>query len=62
MKTNVPMMGMNMELVACDEQFAQSDNGVVDFLAKLLVESPSELKDLRRRNGRSIRWRLAMRS
>lgn len=47
MKTNVPMMGMNMELVACDEQFAQSDNGVVDFLAKLLVESPSELKDLR---------------
>jgi hypothetical protein len=47
MKTQVPTMGMNMEIVACDKQFAMSDNDVVDFLDKLLIESPSELKDLR---------------
>ncbi len=47
MKTQVPTMGMNMEIVACDKQFAMSDNDVVDFLDKLLVDSPTELKDVR---------------
>jgi hypothetical protein len=45
-KTVMPMMGMNLELIACDEAFALSDNDVVDFLAKLLVQSPVALKDV----------------
>jgi len=47
MKTQVPTMGLNMEIVACDRAFAMSDNDEVDFLKKLLVDSPSELKDVR---------------
>jgi hypothetical protein len=45
-KTVMPMMGMNLELIACDKAFALSENDVVDFLEKLLIPSPVELKDL----------------
>lgn len=45
-KTVMPMMGMNLELIACDKAFALSDNDIVDFLEKLLIPSPVELKDL----------------
>jgi len=47
MRTLVPVMRMNMEMVACSKEFALSDNDVVDFLKKLFVDSPMELKDLR---------------
>jgi hypothetical protein len=45
-KTIMPMMGMNLELIACDRAFALSDNDVVDFLGKLLIPSPVALTDL----------------
>jgi len=45
-KTVIPMMGMNLELIACDKQFALSDNSVVDFIGKLLVQSPVALSDV----------------
>ena len=46
MKTIVPMMGMNLELIACDKGFALSQNDVVDFFDKLLLKSPVVLKDV----------------
>jgi len=46
-KTIMPTMGMNLELIACDKAFALSDNDVVDFLEKLLVQSPVALEDVR---------------
>ena len=46
-KTVMPMMGMNLELIACDKAFALSENDVVDFLDKLLIPSPVALKDLK---------------
>ena len=45
-KVIIPMMGMQLELVACDKQFALSDNSVVDFIEKLLVQSPVALPDV----------------
>ncbi len=45
-KTIMPMMGMNLELIACDKAFALSKNDVVDFLEKLLIPSPVALTDL----------------
>ena len=45
-KTVMPMMGMNLELIACDKAFALSDNDVVDFLEKMLIQSPVVLKDV----------------
>jgi hypothetical protein len=46
MKTVVPMMGMKLELIACDKEFALSQNDVVDFFDKLLLKSPVVLKDV----------------
>jgi len=45
-KTVMPMMGMNLELIACDKAFALSENDIVDFLEKLLIPSPVALTDL----------------
>jgi len=45
-KTIVPMMGMTLELVACDESFSKSDNAIVDFLEKFSVASPVKLMGL----------------
>jgi len=56
-KTIMPMMGMNLELVACDKAFALSENDVVDFLEKLLIPSPVALKDLS--STESITYQLA---
>jgi hypothetical protein len=50
-KTVMPMMGMNLELIACDKAFALSDNDVVDFLGKMLVQSPVLLKDIRSKDS-----------
>jgi len=51
------MMGMNLELIACDKAFALSENDVVDFLEKLLIPSPVALTDLG--STESITYRLA---
>lgn len=45
-KIIVPMLGMNLEMIACDKIFALSDNDVVDFLDKLLLQSPIALTDI----------------
>lgn len=46
-KTILPTMGMNLEIVACDRQFALSKNDVVDFLDKLLIKSPVAITDVK---------------
>lgn len=46
MKTRVPMMGMEMEMVACDKNFAMRDDDIVDFLEKLSIASPVKLMNL----------------
>jgi hypothetical protein len=43
MKMEIPMMGMNLEMVACDKTFAMSENDVVDFFSKMAVDSPVRL-------------------
>jgi hypothetical protein len=46
-KVIMPVMGMSLEMVACDKSFALSDNELVDFLDKLLLQSPAPLGDLK---------------
>jgi hypothetical protein len=46
MKTLVPMMGMTMEMVACDKNFAMREDDVVDFLERLSIASPMQLVNL----------------
>ena len=46
LKTRVPMMGMELELVACDEATAKQENAIVDFLEKLSIASPVKLMNL----------------
>jgi hypothetical protein len=43
LKTVMSAVGINLEIVACDKQFALSENSVVDFLDKLLLESPVKI-------------------
>jgi hypothetical protein len=46
MKTLVPMMGMTMEMVACDKNFAMREDDVIDFLERLSIASPTQLVNL----------------
>lgn len=46
MKTLVPMMGMELEMVACDKSIALADDNIVDFLEKLSIASPVKLLNL----------------
>jgi hypothetical protein len=46
-KTLVPMMGMTLEMVACDKAFAMREDDIVDFLEKLSIASPVKLMNLR---------------
>lgn len=46
MKTLVPMMGMTMEMVACDKNFAMREDDVIDFLERLSIASPVQLINL----------------
>lgn len=46
MKTLVPMMGMTMEMVACDKNFAMREDDVIDFLERLSIASPIQLINL----------------
>ena len=43
LKAVTEMMGMRLEIIACDKEFALSENSVVDFLDKMLVASPRPL-------------------
>ncbi|RKY05885.1 MAG: hypothetical protein DRP66_09915 [Planctomycetota bacterium] len=47
LKTLLPTMGMTLEIIACDKQFALSSGDVVDFLDKMLLASPVPLKDVK---------------
>lgn len=42
-KSVVPMIGINIELVACNRQFAMSKDEAVDFFDKLLLSPPKAL-------------------
>jgi len=44
-KTVMPMLGMNMEIIACDKQFALSENDVTDFFDKVVLRSPVSLAE-----------------
>jgi hypothetical protein len=46
MKTLVPMMGLELEMVACDKSFAMREDDIVDFLDKLSISSPVKLMNL----------------
>lgn len=46
MKTLVPMMGMTLEMVACDKTFAMRQDDIVDFLDRLSIDSPVKLMNL----------------
>jgi len=43
LKTITPVMGMTVEMIACNKAFALSENDVVDFLAKTILPSPVPL-------------------
>ena len=51
LKTIMPLMGMNMELIACEKEFALSEDDVVDFLDRMFVQCPAPLKDLSQDSG-----------
>jgi hypothetical protein len=42
-KSIVPMMGMNLEMIQCDKEFALRQDDVVDFLDKLTIPSPEPI-------------------
>ena len=39
-KTVEPLLGMTMEMISCNKAFALSKNDLVDFLDKMLIQSP----------------------
>lgn len=45
-KTVAPMLGMGLEIIACDKNFALSANDLVDFLDGMLLDSPVEMKNI----------------
>jgi len=51
LKSVAPLIGMTLEMVTCDSQFALSPNDVVDVLNKSLVASPVELSPALRRKS-----------
>jgi len=44
LKSVTPMMGMKMVMLACDKEFAMSQDSQVDFVDKMLLDSPTKLK------------------
>ena len=43
LKMSMPMLGMELDIVACDEQFALSPGDVSDFFRRIAVASPQPL-------------------
>jgi len=60
LKSVVPVVGMSLELVTCDSQFALSPNDVVDVLDKSLIASPAGLSAALR--GKSLTFHLTPRA
>jgi len=56
LKTVTPVMGMTIEMLACDKTFALSKNDVVDFIAKTILTSPRPLVGLK--DARSATYHL----
>ncbi|MBL7214312.1 MAG: transglutaminase domain-containing protein [Phycisphaerae bacterium] len=46
LKSIAPMMGMTLEFVVCDKDFALQKDNVIDFLEKLSIPSPVQLINL----------------
>jgi hypothetical protein len=51
LKTIMPLMGMNLEVIACEKEFAISEDDVVDFLDRMFVQCPQALKDISQDSG-----------
>lgn len=47
MKSTMPMMGMELELISCDRIVALSKNDIIDLVDSMLVASPIKLGDVR---------------
>jgi hypothetical protein len=45
-KSIIPVMGMNIEMVACAKEFALGDNDVVEVLERMLLPSPQTLENI----------------
>ena len=50
-KTVTSIMGMKLEMIACEKAFAQSKNDILDILDKSVLASPTPAGDLRRATG-----------
>jgi len=46
LKMVTPVMGINLEVLACDKTFALSENDTADFLDRFLLASPVIIKDV----------------
>jgi len=46
LKSSAPMMGMTLEFVSCNKEFAMRKDDIVDFLEKLSIASPVQLINL----------------
>jgi hypothetical protein len=44
-KADISIMGMNIELIACNRQFATSENDVTDFIERMCIPSPVPLEN-----------------
>lgn len=51
MKTIMPLMGMTLELISCEKEFALSSDDIVDFLDRMFVQCPVALSDLSQDSG-----------
>ena len=56
LKTEMPMAGMNVELVACAKEFALGDNQVFEIVDKMFLASPEPIEDVR--SAKSITYYL----
>jgi len=45
-KVIIPIMGMQIELIACEKAFALSENDQIEFFGNLLVQSPIPLNNI----------------
>ncbi|MHC4260067.1 MAG: transglutaminase-like domain-containing protein [Planctomycetota bacterium] len=45
-KTIMPIMGMKIEMVACEKEFALSENDVLELINKMFVASPKPLEKI----------------
>jgi len=55
-KTVIPLMGMQLEVIACSKTYAMSENDPADFFSKIFLKSPKPLPNVRR--AKSVTYRL----